>query len=50
MPLLDDVAPVGAPQQTLAASERELILRALASAGWHVKGPQGAAAARGLNP
>ena len=50
VPMLDDAAPVGAPQHTLADSERELILRALESTGWHVKGPKGAAAALGLNP
>jgi len=50
VPLLDDAAPVGAPPQTLADSERELILRALESAGWRIKGPKGAAAGLGLNP
>ena len=50
VPMLDDAAPVGTPQPTLADSERTLILRALESAGWHVKGPKGAAAALGLNP
>jgi PAS domain S-box-containing protein len=50
VPLLDDDAPVAAPQPTLADSERELILRALGSAGWRIKGPKGAAAALGLNP
>jgi PAS domain S-box-containing protein len=48
--LLDDAAPVGAPAPTLADSERELILRALESRHWHVKGKAGAAAALGLNP
>ena len=50
LPMLDDAAPVGAPQPTLADSERELILRALESRRWRVKGPNGAAAALGLNP
>jgi PAS domain S-box-containing protein len=50
VPLLDDAAPAGTPQPTLAESERELILRALEARGWHVKGPKGAAAALGLNP
>jgi transcriptional regulator of acetoin/glycerol metabolism len=50
VPMLDDVAAVGAPPTTLAASERELILRALERAGWRIKGPKGAAAALGLNP
>ena len=31
-------------------SERELILRALETAGWRIKGPNGAATALGLNP
>ena len=50
VPLLDDAAPVAAPAPTLADSERELILRALESTGWRIKGPKGAAAALGLNP
>jgi formate hydrogenlyase transcriptional activator len=50
VPMLNDAAPVGAPQQTLADSERELILRALESTGWRIKGPAGAAASLGLNP
>jgi formate hydrogenlyase transcriptional activator len=50
VPMLDDAAPVGAPQPTLADSERELILRALANTGWRIKGPKGAASALGLNP
>ena len=50
MPMLDDSAPVATAQPTLADSERELILRALESARWHVKGPNGAASALGLNP
>jgi formate hydrogenlyase transcriptional activator len=49
VPTLDDAAPVGAQQHTLADSERELIVRALESTGWHVKGPRGAAGALGLN-
>jgi transcriptional regulator with GAF, ATPase, and Fis domain len=50
VPALGDGAPVAAPEPTLADSERELILRALESKGWHIKGPRGAAAALGLNP
>jgi transcriptional regulator with GAF, ATPase, and Fis domain len=50
VPLLDDAGPVGAPPQTLADSERGLILRALERTAWHIKGPKGAAAALGLNP
>jgi transcriptional regulator with GAF, ATPase, and Fis domain len=50
VPMLDEAAPVGAPPLTLADSERELILRALASTGWRIKGPKGAATALGLNP
>ncbi len=50
VPMLDEAAPVAAPPQTLAEGERALILRALESAGWRVKGPKGAATALGLNP
>jgi transcriptional regulator with GAF, ATPase, and Fis domain len=50
VPLLDEAAPVGAKAPTLADSERELILRALESARWRVKGPKGAAEVLGLNP
>jgi formate hydrogenlyase transcriptional activator len=50
VPQLDDAGPVGAPPPTLADSERALILRALESAGWRIKGPKGAAAGLGLNP
>ena len=50
VPMLDDAAPVGTSQPTLADSERELILRALEGTRWHIKGPKGAAAALGLNP
>ena len=52
IPMLDDAAPTpaGAPEPTLADSERELILRALERTGWHIKGPKGAAAALGLIP
>ena len=40
-----------APQPvTLAEAEREHILRALERSGWHIKGPNGAAAALGLKP
>ena len=50
VPVFDDAAPVGAPPRTLADSEREAILRALETTGWRIKGPNGAAAALGLNP
>ena len=45
-----DRAAPAPPAQTLAESEREHIVRALERAGWHIKGPQGAAAALGINP
>ena len=41
---------LAAPRQTLADSERELILQTLQSKHWKIKGPTGAAAALGLNP
>jgi PAS domain S-box-containing protein len=50
VPLLDDAVPVRAAAPTLADSERELILRALETARWRIKGPKGAAAALGLHP
>jgi PAS domain S-box-containing protein len=50
VPSLGDPSPAGALQPTLADSERELILQALARTGWHIKGPKGTAAALGLNP
>jgi PAS domain S-box-containing protein len=50
VPVLGDATAAGAAQQTLADSERELILRALEGRSWHVKGPKGAAAALGLKP
>jgi transcriptional regulator with GAF, ATPase, and Fis domain len=50
VPMLDDVAVAAARQPTLADSERELILRSLEGKGWRIKGPNGAAAALGLNP
>ena len=53
VPMLDDVAVVAAaapPRQTLADSERDLIVRALESTRWRIKGPTGAAAALGLRP
>jgi formate hydrogenlyase transcriptional activator len=49
-PTLDDAAPVRPAAPTLAASERELILRVLETARWRIKGPKGAAAALGLHP
>ena len=48
--LAGDAAPSAAPAQTLADAEREHILRELARTGWRIKGPNGAAAALGLNP
>jgi len=50
MPMLDEASPVEVPPPTLADAEREHILRALDKAGWHIKGPKGAAAELGLNP
>ena len=53
VPMLDDVAVVAAgapPRQTLADSERELIVHALESTHWRIKGANGAAAALGLRP
>jgi formate hydrogenlyase transcriptional activator len=50
VPMLDEAAPVGTPQPTLADSEREAILRALETTHGRVKGPKGAAAALGLHP
>jgi formate hydrogenlyase transcriptional activator len=41
---------MAAPAQTAADAEREHILRTLERAGWHIKGPNGAAAVLGLNP
>jgi formate hydrogenlyase transcriptional activator len=48
VPTLDDT--MAAPAQTAADAEREQILRVLERAGWHIKGPNGAAAVLGLNP
>ncbi len=50
VPMLDETVAAAAPPQTLADSERQLILRALESRRWKIKGPNGAAAALGLNP
>ena len=52
VPMLDETAPVAASTATttLADAERQLILRALESAGGRIKGPRGAATALGLNP
>ncbi|HQZ15359.1 MAG TPA: sigma 54-interacting transcriptional regulator [Vicinamibacteria bacterium] len=47
---LGAVANVDAPPPRLIDSERELILRALESAGGRIKGPKGAAGVLGLNP
>jgi DNA-binding NtrC family response regulator len=50
VPLLEETAPVAAPEPTLAESEKELILQALEMRGWRIKGQKGAAAALALNP
>ena len=50
VPMLDDLSPEESRPATLADAERELILRTLVRTGWHIKGPNGAAAALGLNP
>jgi formate hydrogenlyase transcriptional activator len=50
-PLLgDETTPAGNQEPTLSESERQLILRTLERRRWHVKGPNGAAAALGLKP
>jgi formate hydrogenlyase transcriptional activator len=48
VPALDETIAV--PPQTAADAEREHIIRVLEKAGWHIKGPNGAAAVLGLNP
>jgi formate hydrogenlyase transcriptional activator len=48
VPTLDET--MAALPQTAADAERAHILRALEKAGWHIKGPSGAAAGLGLNP
>ncbi len=50
VPIPGEAGPAGAQTTTLADAERELILRALETTGWRVKGPRGAASALGLNP
>ena len=50
VPLLDDASPELTQPVTMAEAEREHILRALERSGWHIKGPDGAAAALGLKP
>jgi formate hydrogenlyase transcriptional activator len=50
VPTIDEAMPSVDRPMTLADAEREHILRALETAGWHVKGPEGAAAVLGLNP
>jgi transcriptional regulator of acetoin/glycerol metabolism len=50
LPMLDETAPLRSAPQTLADAEREHIVGALERAGWHVKGPKGAAAELGLKP
>jgi PAS domain S-box-containing protein len=49
MPALDHDT-IAAPPPTLADTERETIRRALERSRWRVKGPNGAAAALGVNP
>ena len=48
--MIEEATPMAAPRQTLADSERELILKALEKVHWRIKGPKGAAAQLGLNP
>ena len=50
MPPLEDSSAPDSPPQTLAEAERMHIVRALETAGGHVKGARGAAAALGINP
>jgi transcriptional regulator with GAF, ATPase, and Fis domain len=50
MPMLDEAEAAPPPVRTLAEAERELILRALETAHWHIKGPHGAAVQLGLKP
>jgi PAS domain S-box-containing protein len=50
IPSLDSAPTAVPPGQTLAAVEREHISRVLERAGWHIKGPKGAAAQLGINP
>jgi transcriptional regulator with GAF, ATPase, and Fis domain len=50
LPLLGEFAASAPLPTTLADAERAHILLALERAGWHVKGPSGAAAVLGLNP
>ena len=49
VPLLDETAQAATPTQTLADAEREHIRRAIETAGGHINGPNGAAAALGIN-
>ncbi len=49
VPIIEQTAPAAAPQ-TLADSERELILQALNRTAWRIKGPAGAATQLGLKP
>jgi transcriptional regulator of acetoin/glycerol metabolism len=50
IPMLNGATPGHAAPKTLADAEREHILRVLEASGWHIKGPEGAAGALGLNP
>jgi transcriptional regulator with GAF, ATPase, and Fis domain len=50
VPLLEDAAPAAASQPTLADAERQIVLQALEARRWRIKGPNGTAAALGLNP
>ena len=50
VPMVEGGAPGTAVAEELADVERAHILRVLEQKGWRVKGPDGAAAALGLNP
>ena len=50
VPMIDEAMPSADRPATLAGAEREHILRALETAGWHVKGPNGAARYPGDQP
>ena len=46
----EEAAPAAPSQTTLAAAERQHILRALENTGWRIKGPGGAASLLGVHP
>jgi PAS domain S-box-containing protein len=50
VPMIGEATPATDQAMTLVDAERQHILFALESAGGHVKGPKGAAAALGINP